>query len=420
MSLVLPREKEVEKIFSRILSSRESCERLLETFYGHMSEENRYIDNDPQHFAEVLLNAYKNGDVSALLLEICNRSMFDLLKECYLIPKRFHGKAGNNPVLLTDADGELAEGRTELVPKHEYKKFQEIYQAHSAAPRSKLYLADGYDLVRYYTHDMNICEKKEKKEKKNAKGNASEPEEDEDEKGGGRLILVLTTILIIALWMGIIGILIKTDVGGFGSTVLYPLLKDVPYVNKILPQPEETVEQTEGTEHQYGSLSEAISQIKELEKELDEASSTNKNDKKKIKDLKAQIKDLSKYKEDEAAFEKEKEKYYEEVVFSDQAPDIQQYKTYYESIDPENAEVLYKQVVEQITYDSQVEDYAKTYSNMKPQEAASIFDTMTDNLGLVADILMNMGTQQRADILGKMDATTAAKLTEIMEPTKKK
>lgn len=104
--------------------------------------------------------------------------------------------------------------------------------------------------------------------------------------------------------MGIIGILIKTDVGGFGSTVLYPLLKDVPYVNKILPQPEETVEQTEDTEYQYGSLSEAISRIKELEKELDEASSTNKNDKKKIKDLKAQIKDLSKYKEDEAAFER--------------------------------------------------------------------------------------------------------------------
>ena len=67
------------------------------------------------------------------------------------------------------------------------------------------------------------------------------------------------------------------------------------------------------------------------------------------------------------------------------------------------ARLAYKQVVEQITYDSQVEDYAKTYSNMKPQEAASIFDTMTDNLGLVADILMNMGTQQRADILGKMD-----------------
>ena len=37
--------------------------------------------------------------------------------------------------------------------------------AHPAAPRSKLYLADGYDLVRYYTHDMEIAECKEKKER---------------------------------------------------------------------------------------------------------------------------------------------------------------------------------------------------------------------------------------------------------------
>ena len=32
MSLVLPREEEVEKMFSRILASRDACERLSETF----------------------------------------------------------------------------------------------------------------------------------------------------------------------------------------------------------------------------------------------------------------------------------------------------------------------------------------------------------------------------------------------------
>lgn len=165
MSLVLPREEEVENIFSRILSSDESCERLIETFYDHLCDDNRYMDPDPHHFAEVLLNAYKNGDVSALLLEICNRSMFDLLKEAYLIPKRFHGKSGENPVFLTDVDGNLLEEKKELVTKHEYKKFQEIYRTHPAAPRSKLYLADGYDLVRYYTNDMNICEKQENRER---------------------------------------------------------------------------------------------------------------------------------------------------------------------------------------------------------------------------------------------------------------
>ena len=92
MSLVLPREEEVEKMFSRILASRDACERLSETFYNHLCDDNRFIDSDPGHFAEVMLKAYENGDVSAVLLELCNRSMFDLLKEAYLIPKRFHGK----------------------------------------------------------------------------------------------------------------------------------------------------------------------------------------------------------------------------------------------------------------------------------------------------------------------------------------
>ena len=248
-----------------------------------------------------------------------------------------------------------------------------------------------------------------------------ENKELDEEKEGGKGVLALVTVLIIIIWLGIIAILIKTDVGGFGSTVLYPILKDVPYINKILPNQESTqgTYETADTQYQYSSLDDAVNRIKELELQLDEAQNKKKKDKQTIKDLKKQIKDLSSYKKDQAAFEKEKEKFYEEVVFSDEAPDINEYKTYYESIDPENAEVLYKQVVEQITYDDEVQDYAKTYSQMKPKEAAAIFDTMTDNLGLVSDILMCMGAQARADILGKMNAETAAKLTEIMEPSKK-
>ena len=248
-----------------------------------------------------------------------------------------------------------------------------------------------------------------------------ENKELDEEKEGGKGVLALVTVLIIIIWLGIIAILIKTDVGGFGSTVLYPILKDVPYINKILPNQESTqgTYETADTQYQYSSLDDAVNRIKELELQLDEAQNKKKKDKQTIKDLKKQIKDLSSYKNHQAAFEKEKEKFYEEVVFSDEAPDINEYKTYYESIDPENAEVLYKQVVEQITYDDEVQDYAKTYSQMKPKEAAAIFDTMTDNLGLVSDILMCMGAQARADILGKMNAETAAKLTEIMEPSKK-
>ena len=187
--------------------------------------------------------------------------------------------------------------------------------------------------------------KKKKNEKEVTTG--QNPEE-EEEKAGGKLVLALVTVLIIAIWLGIIAILIKTDVGGFGSSVLYPALKDVPYINKILPTPDNADLPTEDTQNQYGSLDEAIARIKELEVELDDAKADKKKNSETIDDLKAQIDDLSTYKEDEAAFEKEKEKFYEEVVFSDNAPDINEYKAYYESIDPKNAEVLYKKVVEHI------------------------------------------------------------------------
>ena len=51
------------------------------------------------------------------------------------------------------------------------------------------------------------------------------------------------------------------------------------------------------------------------------------------------------------------------------------------------------------------------------KEAAAIFDSMTDNLSLVAKILNAMDAQSRGNILGKMDSATAAKVTKIMNPS---
>ncbi len=111
--------------------------------------------------------------------------------------------------------------------------------------------------------------------------------------------------------------------------------------------------------------------------------------------------------------QRQRRKHYE----PNRAETAEQYKEYYESIDTDNAELLYKQVVEQQQTDSKISDYVKGYSQMKPKGAAAIFDTMTDNLNLVAQILENMDAQSRADILGKMNSDTAAKVTEIMNPS---
>lgn len=262
--------------------------------------------------------------------------------------------------------------------------------------------------------------KEEKRNRKLAKKEAkknSTTDEFEEESGGGKAAVVFVTLMIIVIWIAILAVLIHFDVGGFGSTVMQPILKDVPYVNKILPKTEEEETKTkEDSKYPYKTVDEAVAYIKELEKELADAKESNSENDAYVADLEAQAAQWKEYKDNEQKFEEEKAKFYKEVVFSDQAPDINEYKKYYESIDPQNAENLYKQVVEQQEKDDDMSDYVKAYSQMKPKQAAAIFDTMTDNLELVAKILSAMKADARGDILGNMKTDTAAKVTKLMEP----
>ena len=261
------------------------------------------------------------------------------------------------------------------------------------------------------------AKKAEKLAKKQAKKNGEDLGDDEESLGiGGRLIMAFVVLLIILIWLVIFAFLVKMDVGGFGSTVLFPVLKDVPYVNQILPGIEEYMPQEEEEEIPYATVEEAVERIKELEVEIEQLKADGSANSDYIAELEAASAELAEYKANEAAFEEEKEKFYEEVVFSDNAPDINEYKTYYESIEPENAEAIYKQVVSQIQTDEEIEDYVKAYSSMKAKDAAAIFDTMTDDFDLVCEILSAMDASTRADILAAMSEENAAIITKMMEP----
>ncbi|MCM1257417.1 MAG: hypothetical protein NC307_06150 [Roseburia sp.] len=245
----------------------------------------------------------------------------------------------------------------------------------------------------------------------------------EEESGGGRLAVFFVTLIIIAIWLAILALLVKMDVGGFGSTVLAPLLKDVPYINKILPEADEVTEvstEAVNTEYPYATLDEAVARIKELEIQLQTEKNALTVSQAQVGDLQEQAQQLEQYKANEAAFEERRQKFDEEVVFSDQAPDINEYKNYYEQIDPANAEAIYKRVVEQLENEKELEEYVSMYSSMKPKQAAAIFDTMTNDLKLVAKILQAMDVESSSSILGAMNTDTAAKLTKLMEPSNKK
>lgn len=238
--------------------------------------------------------------------------------------------------------------------------------------------------------------------------------DDEDEGFSPSVLLIV--ILIVIIWIAILALLIKLDIGGFGSGVLRPILKDVPVINRILPEPTSTEEYT----GEFDNLPDALAEIERLNKQIDELKADlaggSDEESEEIKALKEEIVRLRTFEDSQVEFQKLKTEFYEEVVFSDKAPDIEQYKAYYEEIDPDNAEYLYKQVVAQLETDKIMDEYVKAYSEMKPKQAAAIFNEMGDSLDLVAKILGHMDTNARAKILQAMDKDIASKLTKIMDP----
>lgn len=263
-----------------------------------------------------------------------------------------------------------------------------------------------------------------KKQKKEAKKKAKEIAEEESrlaDDEGSNFPVIVTTLVIVLVWIAILCALVKLDIGGFGSGVLAPVLKNVPVVNKILPDSEQEISE-DGEESidvdaaGYSSLKEAVKQIKELETQLQEYQTEISERDEQIAALQEEIARLQTFEDAQVDFERIKNEFYNEVVYADNGPGAEEYQKYYESMDPATAEVLYKQVVAQLQEDKEIQDYAQAYSEMKPKEAAGIFEKMTDNLELAARILAQMEPDDRGKILGVMNPEVAAKLTKIMEP----
>lgn len=242
-----------------------------------------------------------------------------------------------------------------------------------------------------------------------------ELDENNEEKKSGKIKIILIGILFLIVWLGIFCVLVKLDVGGFGSSVMRPVFKDVPVINKILPE-----DKTEGTnEYPYKSLADAITYIKELELELQASNDTIKSDAELVEELKSEIERLKSFELSQEEFEKLKEQFYNEIVFGENAITYDNYKKYYESINPDYAEELYRQVLEKYMYDTRYKELADAYSAMKPKKAAAALYEMTGDLDKVVAILKNMENDARAailDALSDTDPVFCGKITVMLAP----
>lgn len=233
--------------------------------------------------------------------------------------------------------------------------------------------------------------------------------------GASKAVGILIAILIIITWLSVMALLIKCDVGGFGSRVLRPVFKDVPGINVILPDASEA-EIAKENDYPYDNFAEALDQIAVLDasiasKDAQIASLTDAT-----QELQAELARLRAIEATQEAFQIEKNKFYDEIVYGESAPDADTYVEWYNQLDAEYAEKIYRDIIASKQVDERTKSLASAYSSMDAKKAAAILGNMKNDLDTVALILNNMGTESQGKILAEMDADFAALVTKKLLP----
>lgn len=260
-------------------------------------------------------------------------------------------------------------------------------------------------------------QKNQRKEAKKRAKELAEQEADLDEEAGrGKVSTFLASIVIILLWLAIIGVMIKLDFAGLGSNIMAPIIGDIPILKEILPT--DTLQELSQGDSYFGytSLKDAVDQIKVLELELQKIQSESADKSSEIESLGAEVERLRTFENAQVDFQKIQQEFYEEVLYAENGPGVDEYIKFYESMDKSTAENLYKEAIQESVANDKMKDYVNTYTNMDPKAAAAIFEQMTDNLDLVAKILMSMDYATRSNIIANMSPDFAAKVTKMMYP----
>lgn len=154
MSTIFPREEKAEQLFDKILNDPRACQRLMNAFYEGIANdddsgfEEEKVLPDKKVFTNALFTAYKNKDLSAFLMAVCGNSMFDLLRNAFLIPLRFNDKGKENPIILSDDQGNIISDKIH-VPELKKHRFKKMYT-------KNVYLAYGFLEQHSFNEDMSI------------------------------------------------------------------------------------------------------------------------------------------------------------------------------------------------------------------------------------------------------------------------
>jgi len=222
-------------------------------------------------------------------------------------------------------------------------------------------------------------------------------------KGKGGLIIKLLIVLIIAAIIAAFWF----DVLGVRDRYLTPILQRIPVVNNLLPMSEESSPYDDMTAEQLIALVESLrNQVDDREEQIQSLTDRSTL-------LANQVETLSHFRDQQMQFRMEKEEF-DRMIVSGSPVD---FARFFESIDPENAAMLYQEAISREQWTSEHASYVAMIQAMEARPAAEMFSRLIrSNPDLVASVLSSMDNRASGEILSAMPAQDAALIINRMYP----
>ncbi|MGI6778758.1 MAG: MotE family protein [Acetivibrionales bacterium] len=255
------------------------------------------------------------------------------------------------------------------------------------------------------------------KSKKDDTNTRKSTQKKENKKGSGVIFSILMILLIALIITVVLGgtffIIIKKNVNGIAEKFREDI-QSIPVLRLALPVPPDPEDPKYMTEEQIKlkyveyrdmakknqeEIDNSVERIRELETSLEEKDKT-------IQKFEQQKQEIL---QERTKLEEDIKKFNEMVVNEDKSG----FAEFFEKIDRETAERLYKEILEQQKADEDARRFVQLYENMEPESAAAIFEQMGDSqMDLIIDILKTMKQKTASEILESMEISFASKVSE--------
>lgn len=233
-----------------------------------------------------------------------------------------------------------------------------------------------------------------KQEKKDIKAN----------KEGGSKGKLLKFVLFFLIILGAIYAFLYFDIFKVRSTYLNDTIQNTPVLKSMFP-PAKTEDVT--------SKADLVQQINDLQSQVDTLTKDNESLNERNTLYVEQIDQLTPLVEEQTAFKEQKAQFDQMIAQNDP----QAYKSFYETMYPENAKEEYAKIVGGEEANKELVDYVARFSAMDESNAASILEILsTTDLNLVVKILDNMSADKSGAILASMTPDGAATVAKRMAP----